>query len=53
VFSGFRQKLQLIDNDCSFNAIDGLHNASITEDGIVSLQMIDVTDIKRRPYYIF
>jgi diaminopimelate epimerase len=31
----FRQKLQLIDNDCSFNAIDGLHNA-ITEDGIVS-----------------
>jgi diaminopimelate epimerase len=48
VFSGFRQKLQLIDND-SFNAIDGLHNASITEDGIVSLQMIDVTDIKKRP----
>jgi diaminopimelate epimerase len=46
VFSG--QKLQLIDNDCSFNAIDG-YNASITEDGIVSLQMIDVTDIKKRP----
>jgi diaminopimelate epimerase len=45
VFSG--QKLQLIDNDCSFNAIDGLQHASITEDGIVSLQMIDVTHKKR------
>jgi diaminopimelate epimerase len=49
----FAKKLQLIENDCSFNAIDGLHNASITEDGIVSLQMIDVTTIKTDLNYTF
>jgi diaminopimelate epimerase len=49
----FAKKLQLIDNDCSFSAIDGLHNASITQDGVVSLQMIDVTDIKTDLNYIF
>jgi diaminopimelate epimerase len=49
----FAKKLHVIKNDCSFNAIDGLHNASITEDGTVSLQMIDVTDIKAELNYTF
>jgi diaminopimelate epimerase len=49
----FAKKLHLIEKDCSFSAIDGSHNASITEDGIVSLQMIDVTDIKTDLNYTF
>jgi len=49
----FARKLHVIKNNCSFNAIDGLHQASVTEDGIVSLQMIDVTEIKTDLNYIF
>jgi diaminopimelate epimerase len=37
-------KLNVIDTKTVFNA-DGLHHASINNDGIVSLQMIDVTEI--------
>jgi diaminopimelate epimerase len=49
----FAKKLLVIKNNCSFNAIDGLHQASVTEDGIVSLQMIDVTEIKTDLNYTF
>jgi diaminopimelate epimerase len=49
----FAKKLQVIKNNCSFNAIDGLHHASVTEDGIVSLQMIDVKTIKTDLNYTF
>jgi diaminopimelate epimerase len=31
----------------TFNAVDGLHHASVNNDGIVSLQMIDVLNIKK------
>ncbi|MGO4818469.1 diaminopimelate epimerase [Flavobacterium sp. W22_SRS_FP1] len=49
----FAKKLHVIKNNCSFIAIDGLHQASVTEDGIVSLQMIDVTEIKTDLNYTF
>lgn len=49
----FAKKLQVIDNNATFNAIDGLHHASIAENGIVSLQMIDVDVIKNTNDYSF
>jgi diaminopimelate epimerase len=38
----FRQKLQVIENKTTFIATDGLHHATIDENEIVALQMIDV-----------
>jgi diaminopimelate epimerase len=43
------QKKKVIGNSARFNAVDGLH-ASVNKDGIVSLQMIDVLNIKRIDY---
>jgi diaminopimelate epimerase len=40
----FAKKLQIIENESTFDAVDGLHFATIKND-IVSLKMIDVTDI--------
>jgi diaminopimelate epimerase len=42
------QKLKTI--SATFNAVDGLHHATIKDDGIVSLQMIDVLNIKEVDY---
>jgi diaminopimelate epimerase len=39
-----------IENSATFNAVDGLHHATIKDDGIVSLQMIDVLNIKEVDY---
>ncbi len=49
----FAKKMAVIDNHTSFNAIDGLHHATIQEDGIVSLQMIDVSTITKEKEYSF
>ena len=49
----FAQQLNVIKNDATFNAIDGLHHASVAQDGIVSLQMIDVLEIKETLDYSF
>ncbi len=49
----FAQKLGVISNKTTFIATDGLHHATIDEDGIVSLQMKDVDDIKIEPDYVF
>lgn len=38
--------LKIFENQCTFNAIDGVHKAQITN-GIVKLKMIDVQNIKR------
>lgn len=40
----FAKQLQIIDKNTTFDAVDGLHIATI-EDGIVSLKMIDVNEI--------
>ena len=49
----FAQKLNAIQNETTFMATDGLHYATVGADGIVSLQMIDVAEIKNTPDYSF
>jgi diaminopimelate epimerase len=49
----FAKDLSVIKDSCTFIATDGLHRASVANDGIVSLQMIDVTNIKKESDYTF
>lgn len=49
----FAKQLDVIGNTTSFNAVDGLHHASVDKDGIVSLQMIDVDGVKTTADYSF
>ncbi|HLF52730.1 diaminopimelate epimerase [Flavobacterium sp.] len=49
----FAKKLQIIQNETTFIATDGLHYATISDDGTVSLQMKDVNTIKVTPEYVF
>ncbi|HJS01729.1 MAG TPA: diaminopimelate epimerase [Flavobacterium sp.] len=49
----FAKQLDVIGNTTSFNAIDGLHHATVDNDGIVSLQMIDVDGINIHSDYSF
>jgi diaminopimelate epimerase len=49
----FANYLQVFDNQCVFNAIDGLHDAKVREDGWVELKMIDVEKIEiGKDYYL-
>lgn len=48
----FARFLDIIEDQTSFNAVDGLHHATI-ENGIVSLQMVDVSEIKIKPNATF
>jgi diaminopimelate epimerase len=52
MFGGFA-KTKSDWNSTTFNAVDGLHHASVNKDGIVSLQMIDVLNIKKESDYTF
>ncbi len=49
----FAKDLRVIKDKCTFIATDGLHHASVANDGTVSLQMIDVANIKRESDYTF
>jgi len=49
----FAKHLQIINNQTTFNAIDGLHYASIDEANQVALKMIDVMDLKNGENYTF
>lgn len=49
----FAQKLNVINNSCTFIATDGLHHATIAKNGQVSLQMINVSNVKITPDYVF
>lgn len=49
----FAKHLSVIKDKCTFIATDGLHHASIANDGIVSLQMIDVDNIIKESDYTF
>ena len=49
----FAKSLNIIENNATFMAIDGLHHATINQNGIVSLQMQDVSDIKIEKDYTF
>ena len=48
----FANKLKLFENETTFEAIDGMHFASI-EDGIVELQMSDIKDIQYHQNHYF
>ncbi len=48
----FAKFLGIIDKKTSFNAVDGLHTAVI-KDGLVSLQMTDVSEVKVKPNSFF
>tara|TARA_R110002049_G_scaffold306635_1_gene505462 strand:+ start:39151 stop:39927 length:777 start_codon:yes stop_codon:yes gene_type:complete len=48
----FAKQLGVIENECTFEAIDGLHHASI-EDGIVKLQMQDVDSVEKHAHHLF
>ena len=49
----FAKKLNIIQNETTFIATDGLHYATVADDGVVSLQMIDVEEIKNTSEYSF
>lgn len=49
----FAKKLDIIHNETTFIASDGLHYATVSEENIVSLQMIDVTEIKNTSEYSY
>ncbi len=49
----FAKKLHIIKNDTTFIAIDGKHFATIDENNMISLQMIDVATIKLENDYSF
>jgi diaminopimelate epimerase len=49
----FARKLDIISNQTTFIATDGLHHATIAEDQTISLQMKDVDEVKINPDYIF
>lgn len=49
----FAKKLQVISENASFLAIDGPHNATISKNEIVSLQMSDVKSINMTDDYSF
>jgi diaminopimelate epimerase len=48
----FAHYLQVIGNETTFTAVDGLHEASIEGD-LVNLKMVDVDEIREKPAYIF
>jgi diaminopimelate epimerase len=49
----FAKQLNVIDNATTFIATDGLHHATVAADGLVSLQMIDVNELKITPEFSF
>ena len=49
----FAKQLGVIQNETTFIAVDGLHYAKISEDGLVALQMKDVDAIQLASDYVF
>lgn len=49
----FAKQLGVIDNKTTFIATDGLHHATISHNGIVSLQMKNVDSVKIEEDYVF
>jgi len=49
----FAKKLLVIQNETTFIAADGVHHATIEADGLVSLQMIDVDEVKVSSDHVF
>lgn len=52
-FVAFAKRLELIDEHIHFIAADGPHEAQISADGLVTLGMKSVGEIKQNPEYLF
>lgn len=48
----FAEYLKIIENNCTFTAADGLHEAHIADD-LVSLKMIDVNNVEKGDDHVF
>jgi diaminopimelate epimerase len=51
--TAFAKSLNVIQNQATFNATDGLHQATILENELVNLQMKDVSEVKIESDYAF
>jgi diaminopimelate epimerase len=49
----FAKQLGVVKEKAEFEAVDGYHSATINEEGVVSLQMKDVMDVKKEETYTF
>ena len=49
----FAKSLNVIQNEATFTATDGLHEATILENELVNLQMKDVSEVKIESDYVF
>lgn len=49
----FAKQLGIIEDSCRFTAVDGLHYATIDEQGIVSLQMVNVNHVEIKEKGVF
>ncbi|HNP32104.1 MAG TPA: diaminopimelate epimerase [Flavobacterium sp.] len=49
----FAKKLNLISDETTFIATDGLHYASVLDAGVISLQMKDVQEVRIEKDYVF
>ncbi len=49
----FAKRLNIIQNETNFVAIDGMHYATINPENVVSLHMKNVENIKIEPEYVF
>ena len=49
----FAKQLGIIETETTFVATDGLHYATINEEGIVSLQMKDVDEVQEHENHVF
>lgn len=52
-FAAFAKKLGLASDEITFTAADGPHKATFSADGIVSLEMADVTSVEIHPNHVF
>ena len=51
--TAFAKSLNVIENQATFIATDGLHHATIMVNGLVNLQMKDVSEVKIERDYVF
>lgn len=49
----FAEFLDIIKNSATFEAIDGLHHAQVIDETFISLQMSDVSDLRKEQGYVF
>ncbi|MBF4986311.1 hypothetical protein FNJ87_19020 [Nonlabens mediterrranea] len=49
----FAQFLEIISQDATFEAIDGMHHAKVIDATAISLQMSDVTEMRIENSYVY